>query len=418
MLREAEAVVVGAGALGASVAFHLARAGWRNVVLVDRHDLASQTSPRAAGLSARLRSSALMTAIAVRGVEKIERFARETGEPMVYHRSGSLKIARTPAHEAQLRDEVALGRTLGVEVDFVSPAEARRLMPFLEDAGVRAITYSPGDVYLEPGQVPRGYARAAERLGATLMPRTAVTGVAVEDGVVRGVETDGGAIRTPVVVDAAGGWARSVAALAGLRVPMVPTRHQLFITEPIAGVADGQPITRVVDANVYVRPCDGGLMLGGYEPDPLQYDGRDLPDGGIDAVPLDLGVLRRLAASVAEQFPVFRDAPVRELRGGLPTMTPDDEHVVGPVPGARGFYVAGGCNVGGLSTAPAIGELLAAWITDGAPPIDLSPLSPARFRSGEPDEAELRAACRHHYARHYWAERSGPVAGHGDRPGA
>ena len=278
MIQEAGAVVIGAGALGASVAYHLAKRGV-SVALIEQHELASQTSPRAAGLTAQLRRSAVMTRLATMSVAAIERFAAETGEPLVYHQPGSLLIARTPEHELQLHRDVARARRFGVGVDFISPGEARRLAPFLETTGIRAVTYNPTDLYLEPAQLPLGYARAAARLGAGLLPRTTVTGVVTRAGAVERVVTDCGEIRTPVVVDAAGAWSRVVGEMLGVRIPVVPTRHQLLITEPIAGVAPDQPIARIIDVNVYIRPERGGLMLGGYEPDPAQYDLRRLPAG-------------------------------------------------------------------------------------------------------------------------------------------
>jgi glycine/D-amino acid oxidase-like deaminating enzyme len=267
------------------------------------------------------------------------------------------------------------------------------------------VNFSPTDLYLEPSQIPHGYARAAERVGAQMLPHTLVTGIVLRGDALVGVETEHGTIRCETVVDAAGAWLRAVAALAGARVPMIPTRHQLLITEPIDGVDPMQPITRIIDANVYVRPDAGGLMLGGYEADPVQYDPAALPPRfDIADLELDLQVLRRLADRVREQLPIFQRIPreigVRVHRGGLPTMTVDGEHTVGPVPGVRGLYVAGGCCVGGLSIAPAIGEILAAWIIDGKPPIDLSALAPGR--EGDLDEEALRAACRLRYAHHYW----------------
>jgi glycine/D-amino acid oxidase-like deaminating enzyme len=175
------------------------------------------------------------------------------------------------------------------------------------------------------------------------------------------------------------------------------------ITPPIAGVAASQPIARVIDANVYIRPEQGGLMLGGYEPDPVQVDMAALPAGfQITDLALDLSVLRRLADSVVAQFPVFRTLAVREHRGGLPTMTADGEHLVGPVPGLRGFFVAGGCCVGGLSISPAIGEVMAEWIVSGAPPMDLAALRPDRFGPEYERDDRLRADCRWQYAHHYW----------------
>src|SRR5438093_1534905 len=186
-------------------------------------------------------SSELMTTLAKMAVEKIKNFTAETGEEMIYFQSGSLKIARTAEHEQQLRRDVERGQKLGVDVDFVSAAKARQLMPFFEPAGIRAVTYARDDLYLEPGQLPRGYARATANLP---------------------------------------------------------------------------------------------------------------PAFRIDDLPLDLSVLRRLIGQVVDQFPILREIAIKEHRGGLPTMTADGEHIVGPLAELRGFYVAGGCCVGGLSIAP------------------------------------------------------------------
>jgi glycine/D-amino acid oxidase-like deaminating enzyme len=163
----------------------------------------------------------------------------------------------------------------------------------------------------------------------------------------------------------------------------------------------------VIDCNVYIRPADGGLMVGGYESDPLQLDMANLPsEFSISDLPLDMSVLRGLISRVLDQFPILGDIAVKEHRGGLPTMTPDGEHIVGPLPDVRGLYVAGGCCVGGLSIAPIIGELLAEWIIDGKPRIDLSPLSPARSAIRTDVEAALREDCRRQYAFHYWPKRA------------
>jgi glycine/D-amino acid oxidase-like deaminating enzyme len=375
------------------------------VALLDKHALGSQTSPRAAGLTSQARSSDLMTALARRAVRKIEGFKAETGEDIVFFQPGALKVARLPEHVEQLQREVERGRRMGTGIEMISPAEASAKNPFLTTTGVLGVIFSPTDLYLEPSQIPNGYAKAAARLGVAMLPDTLVTGIAVRDGAVGGVETERGTIRCETVVDAAGAWLRSVAALSGAAVRAVPTRHQLLITESIAGVDAMQPITRIVDVNVYARPDEGGLMLGGYEQAPLQY-----PAGALDArfdvaeLPLDLGVLRGFADAVKEQLPVFQRVPdeigLRVHRGGLPTMTADGQHTVGPVPGVRGLYVAGGCCVGGLSISPAIGEALAAWIVDGVAPMDLSPLAPGR--EGTISEEALTVACRLQYSHHYW----------------
>src|SRR6058998_3713930 len=364
MIDAADAVVVGSGAFGSSIAYHLARHGLR-VALLDRSRLASQTSPRAAGLTSQVRATPALTAIARRAVVKLATFTDETGQPLRFTQSGALKIARNERDAAQLGREVERGR----------------------DAGI------PIDCNVEPAELPIGYCRAAEKIGATLLPHTPAIGFEIGPRGVEGVRTPQGTIATRVVVDAAGAWSRVVAESLGASLQVVPTRHQLFITEPIPGVVPEFPIARVIDAHVYVRHERGGLMLGGYESDPLQVDAAALaPAFEMADLPLDIEVLRRLAASVADQFPIFQDSAIRiaEYSGGLPMLTTDDRYLVGPLPGIAGAWVMSGCCVGGLSASPALGEALAEWIVDGTSEIDLSEISTARFAGREIDEAELR----------------------------
>ncbi|MGH7103503.1 MAG: NAD(P)/FAD-dependent oxidoreductase [Acetobacteraceae bacterium] len=409
MLTEAAAVVIGSGALGASTAFHLLKAGIGPVALIDQHAIGGETSPRAAGLTQQVRDSDLMTDLAHRSVAKITGFARETGQQLAYFQSGSMKIARTPGHAAQLRREVERGQRLGIEIDLISEAEAARRNPFLRPRGIAAVSFAKTDLYLEPGQIPRLYARAFAERGGVLLPHTRVNGLSSTDGAVTEVATERGSIRTRVVIDAAGAWTRLVGERCGARIGAVATRHQLFITEPIDGVDAMQPITRVIDCNVYMRPADGGLMLGGYEADPVQADMASLPAGfSIADLTLDISVLRRLAEQIDEQFPIFRGAAIREHRGGLPTMTADGEHILGPWPGLSGFYVLGGCCVGGLSIAPILGELAATWVVSGSPGLDLSGLAPGRRAVADLDEASLLESCRRNYAYHYWAGETRP----------
>src|SRR5262245_46936848 len=404
MIGRADVIIIGSGGLGAATAFHLVKRGVRQVALVDKHDIGSQTSPRAAGMVSCARKSELMINLIKLAAERIKRFADDTGQPLDWVHSGSLKVARRKQDAEVIESDIERGRRLGLDLERVSPQEAHRLNPFLEPEGVVAVMCVGDDMYFDPSQVAVGFARGAEARGATLLPHTAVTRVLIDKGQVTGIDTTKGAIRAPVVVDAAGAWTRQVAEASGIRVPLVPTAQQLFVTEPVEGAKPDLPMVRIMDAAVYMRPCDGGFLWGVYEEHPRFFDMGALGDGfQIKDMPLDASVLWHYAAEVKPQLPVLLKAKVREHRGGIPTMTADGQHIVGPTPAIRGFFFASGCNVAGLSISPALGEALAAWIVDGAPPIDLTPLTLARFDTGSWSEEQLRQQAAWQYRHFYGA---------------
>ncbi len=296
-------------------------------------------------------------------------------------RSGSFLIARTGRHKALLRAEAGQSRGWGADVREAAPADLAGRVSYYRGSGGELALWCPEDIYIdEPMSLVRAYLEACRLHGVELLESEAVTGVLVTGGRVTGVQTAARQIDAADVVDAAGAWARQVAELAGGRLPLAPVRHQLLITEPLPGVDPAEPITRVADAAVYLRPARGGLMFGGFEASPLPVDPRAQPGSFATAdVPLDLAVLRKLASQVAGEVPPAAAAQVAEHRGGLFTMSPDGRFTVGPVPDVAGLWVASGCNGSGFSSSPAIGEALASWITAGSPPGGVAALAPGRF---------------------------------------
>ena len=391
MAQTADVVVIGSGGFGAATAYFLARRGL-DVALVDKFGISSQTSPRAAGFAATIRATDVLTRVASRAADLLAGFEAETGRSIGAIRAGSLKIARHPLDLPIIDRDEATGQRHSMGTRRIDPAEVAAYNSQLRPDGILAALHMPTDLYFEAQQVAIGFAAEAARLGARLMPMTPVHAVRRDaGGRVQGVDTLAGPIDAPFVVDAAGAWARQVARLAGFEMPVVTMRHQLFITEPIEGVRPEDAMIRFVDAAVYARPCWGGLLVGGYEPEPLPID-MDVQPANFEAgdVPLDWSVLRALADRVTRQLPALREAPIRLYRGGLPTLTVDGQHIVGPVPGAAGMFVAAGCNVSGLSMSPAIGEQLAHWIVDGQPTEDLSIMAPDRFGPEWRDEVKAR----------------------------
>ena len=404
MISKADVIVIGSGGLGAATAYYLSKRKGLSVALIDKHDIGSQTSPRAAGMVSCARKGDLMTSLMKDACRKIEAFTEETGQPLDWVHSGSLKIARRPQDAEVIQVDFERGRRMGLDVELISAEQASRLNPFLKPSGVVGAMRIGDDRYFDPTQVAVGFASAAAAQGATLLPKTDVLAVNIGGGKVTGVNTAKGTIEGPVVVDAAGAWTRQVAEASGIRVPLVPTRQQRIVTEPLDGARAELPMVRIMDAAVYMRPCQGGFLWGVYEEAPRFYDMQSLGARfDVKDMPLDIEIPRSAATEVKDQLPILQTAKVREFRGGIPTMTADGHHILGPVPGIDGFHFASGCNVAGLSISPTVGEALATWIVDGQPPVDLSPMSVMRFKDTSWSEAELQREAAWQYRHFYGA---------------
>lgn len=383
MTVNADVAVIGAGAFGLSVALHCALRG-RSVVVVERHTAGSQASRRAAGLFKSVQADPLATSLSRHSMDKVLTFEEWAGVPLDVRRSGSLLIARTDQHKAILRDEVERSRAWGVDLREAAPDDVSYYRP----SGGELTVHCPEDVYIEePDSLIQAYLAACRLRDVQILEHEAAEEVLAPDGRVTGVATATQRIDAPVVVDAAGAWVRQVAEMARgpfprCKVAVATIRHQLLITGPAPEVDAADPIVRVLDAAVYLRPARGGLMFGCFEPDPLPLDPRLQHDSfSNDDLPLDLDLLRGLAGQVGAEVPLASQAPVADLRGGLFTMTPDGRFVAGPVPDVPGLWITSGCNGSGFSFSPAIGEALAGWITSehGAPGARLAPFAPSRF---------------------------------------
>ena len=403
MQSEAAVVIIGGGIFGCSIAYHLAKQGQRDVVVLERNAIASGTTPMAAGLVPQVRATELLSRALTYSLELFENFERETGCSAGFQQVGSVKLALDDARIQEMEDNIALGRKLGIEIDFITPEKAQELVPILHLDGVKAITFAPRDGFVNPHLTAVGLATAAHRLGVTLRTHTRVTGITLGSHGEHLVHTAAGDIRTPVVVDAAGAWARALGQGVGLHVPVTPIRHQYYITAPLPGVRATQPVMRFPDLNGYVRQEAGGLLVGGFEAHPCSFDMQELPATfEVKDVPADLAILRHFTAALQPYVPILAEAFIVAERRGLPTVTPDGDFLLGDIPGVPGLYVAAGCCVTGISAAPVLGKLLAELIVDGQASLDITSMHISRFGEQYRDAATLRRACEEVYA-HYYA---------------
>lgn len=402
MTTHVRVCIIGGGVLGCSIAYYLARMGCRDVLLLEKTEIGAGSTSQAAGLVGRLRASSLMTKLMRLSVRNLKALKDETGEDPDFHEVGSIRVALTAAREEELRRQVVFGRRHGLDIDFIGPAEARRLVPALDTDGVRVMTYIPDDGFVDPYLLTMAFAKGARQHGVVIRRGVAAEGVLVEDGAVAGVLAGGERIRAQWVVDAAGAWTEQVGEMAGVWVPQFPVRHQLWVTADLEEVRPDQPVVRFPDAYAYIRPEVRGLLIGFFEPASIGVDPRTLArDFEMRFLPKDDRVLTTWAPAVSAQFPALLEAPIVRGCAGLPTFTPDGRFVLGEAPTLKRFVIASGCCAHGIMTAPAVGQLVAELILDGKPSLDLGPLSPGRFGPEYRDRPRLKAACEAVYNAYY-----------------
>ena len=398
----ADAIVIGAGAFGLSTGFALARNGLSNVLVLDQYEPGTQTSARAAGLFKNIQASETKTKLTQRSIEIVKGFQQETGVALPFSQPGSLFVARTAAHASMVEAEIEDAVGWGANVERLDREEASQRCPYIDSSDFMCAYFMADDLYIEePKALLVALMQAGRRVGMTTVGHTAVTGIDVQHGEIRGVHTGRGYVASPIVVDAAGAWARHVGKMAGTDVKIIPMRHQLGITAPIHDVLPDMPIVRITDAAAYIRPSRGGLMYGIFEPDPLPFGPEPGQTLTLDMVPVNRGVLHEARERILQSVPALRNATDQEQRAGLFTMTADGKFLAGPLPGIHGFWVVSGCNGSGFSMSLGLGASLAEWIVGGAPEIDLSILAPARFLEPEISDAELRSQSIWQYENYY-----------------
>jgi 4-methylaminobutanoate oxidase (formaldehyde-forming) len=379
MRSEAQAVVIGGGVGGASIAYHLARLGWKDVVLVEQYDLTSGSTWHSAGLVGQLRSSVSLTRMMMYSVGLYADLRRETGKDPGWHEVGGLRLASSPERMQELARQAGWAETFGLPLELVSAAEAQERFPLMSPEGVLGAAWLPHDGYLDPSQLTFALADGARRYGAEIATRTRVTGITLRGGRVREVVTDKGTIRTDVVVNAGGMAAPDVARLVGVTVPIITMAHQYLVTEPFSPPLQPLPTLRDPDNLVYFRTEVGGLVMGGYERDPAPF-GLDGIPAGFEAQLLteDWDRFEELMHGAVLRVPSMEQAEVKRFFNGPEAFTPDGEFILGEseVPG---FWVAAGFCAHGLAGAGGIGKVMAEWIVDGEPEFDLWHMDIRRF---------------------------------------
>jgi 4-methylaminobutanoate oxidase (formaldehyde-forming) len=378
--KRSRIVIIGGGVGGASIAYHLAALGERDVVLLDRDELTSGSTFHSAGLVGQLRGSVSLTRMMMHSVELYRTL--DCG----WVECGGIRLACTPEREQEVLRQVAWAKTFGLPLELISPSEAQARFPLMVTDGVRCGSYLATDGYLDPSQLTFALAAGAREGGAQIFTHTRVTAIDVERGHVRGVQTEWGPIEAEIVVNAGGMFAAEIARLAGVRVPVIPFAHEYLVTQPFRERGSGEhlPTLRDPDLLVYFREEGAGLVMGGYERHSAPWA---LDDGGLDAIPSDFNGrlleedwprFEEITENARRRVPAMDDVTVTRLINGPEAFTPDNEFCLGESE-VRGFFVAAGFCAHGLAGAGGIGKVMAEWITEGEPSLDLWHMDIRRF---------------------------------------
>jgi sarcosine oxidase subunit beta len=370
----ARVVVVGGGVMGTSIACHLARAGVRDVVLVERGELASGSTAKAAGGVRAQFSDALNVRLGARSLQAYARFAEDTGYDIGLRRVGYLFLLSTPEDVAAFEAGVRLQNSLGVPSRMITPEEARRLSPLIRTDGLLAAAFSPDDGHCTPEAVVHGYAAVARRHGATILRHTEVTGIELRGDTITAVTTSRGRIATGTVICAAGAWSRAVGAMAGVELPVTPLRRQIAVTEPVAGLPPALPMTIDFTTTLYFHAEGPGLLVGMSDPDETPGFATATHERWIP----------RLCAAMERRAPALLDLRRTGGWAGLYEVTPDHNALIGEAPSPSRFLYATGFSGHGFLQGPAVGEVVRDLYLGRVPFVDVSPLGADRFAAGAP----------------------------------
>ena len=391
MNPHAQTVVIGGGIVGASVAYHLAKLGLRDVIVLEQGRLTCGTTWHAAGLVGQMRPNRSMTRMSQYGTQLYASLEQETGLATGWKRCGSVNVARTPERWIVLQRQAAMARSFGIEVELLAPREALEKWPILRVDDLQGALWFPADGKANPADLAQSLAKGARNLGVQIREGVRVGALQTRKGFVTGVETTEGRVECEVFVNGAGQWARALGAQHGVAVPLHSAEHFYIVTEPIKGVYPMLPVMRDPDGFIYFKEEVGGLVMGGFEPVAKPWGMDGIPEKfEFQLLPEDWDQFQPLMEAAIHRVPALETAGVKMLLNGPESFTPDGNFILGEAPEVRNYFVAAGFNSAGIANAGGAGKLLAEWIAGGEAPMDLFEVDIRRFGAFAADPQWLR----------------------------
>ncbi len=398
----AQIVVIGGGIIGCSTAYHLARDHKADVILLEQGKLTSGSTWHAAGLVGQLRSSASITRVLKYSVELYKGLEAETGLATGWKMTGCLRLATNQDRWTEYKRLATTAKSFGMDMQLVSPEEVRRMWPLMEVSDLVGASWLPTDGQASPSDITQSLAKGARMHGAKLFENVRVTGFEMKDGRILKVKTDQGDISCDKVVNCAGQWARQVGAMAGINVPLQPVKHQYIITEKLPGLATDAPTIRDPDRRTYFKEEVGGLVMGGYEPNPQGWTTGDVPnDWEFRLFDDDFDHFEQHMVQAIERVPSLANVGVKQMINGPESFTPDGNFILGSAPECSNMFVGAGFNAFGIASGGGAGWVLAQWVVDGEAPLDLWVVDIRRFSGLHRDRQWVSDRTLEAYGKHY-----------------
>ncbi|MGV3552909.1 GcvT family protein [Rhizobium sp.] len=398
----AQIVVIGGGIIGCSTAYHLARDHKADVVLLEQGTLTSGSTWHAAGLVGQLRSSASITRVLKYSVDLYKGLEAETGLATGWKMTGCLRLATNEDRWTEYRRLATTAKSFGMDMQLLTPAEVKAMWPLMMTEDLVGASWLPTDGQASPSDITQSLAKGARMHGAKIFENVRVTGFEIEDGRITAVKTPDGDIACEKVVNCAGQWARQVGTLAGINVPLQPVKHQYIITEKIEGLATDAPTIRDPDRRTYFKEEVGGLVMGGYEPNPQPWTTGDVPDDwGFRLFDDDFDHFEQHMEQAIARVPALENVGVKQMINGPESFTPDGNFILGVAPECKNMFVGAGFNAFGIASGGGAGWVLAQWVVDGEAPLDLWVVDIRRFAGMHRDRQWVLDRTLEAYGKHY-----------------